>query len=129
MAEEKVKKTATKKSAAPKEEVVAAPVATKAVNRLELKYKNEVLPALVKKFNYKSVMQAPKLNKIVINMGVGDATGNAKLLEDAVKELTAIAGQKPVVTKAKKSEASVKAKKLVVKLLYAVPECMTSLIN
>jgi large subunit ribosomal protein L5 len=108
MAEEKVKKTATKKSAAPKEEVVAAPVATKAVNRLELKYKNEVLPALVKKFNYKSVMQAPKLNKIVINMGVGDATGNAKLLEDAVKELTAIAGQKPVVTKAKKSEASFK---------------------
>jgi large subunit ribosomal protein L5 len=108
MAEEKVKKTATKKSAAPKEEVVAAPVATKAVNRLELKYKNEVLPALVKKFNYKSVMQAPKLNKIVINMGVGDATGNAKLLEDAVKELTAIAGQKPVVTRAKKSEASFK---------------------
>lgn len=108
MAEEKVKKTATKKSAAPKEEVVAAPVATKAVNRLELKYKNEVLPALVKKFNYKSVMQAPKLNKIVINMGVGDATGNAKLLEDAVKELTAIAGQKPVITRAKKSEASFK---------------------
>lgn len=53
-------------------------------------------------------MQAPKLNKIVINMGVGDATGNAKLLEDAVKELTAIAGQKPVVTRAKKSEASFK---------------------
>lgn len=114
MAEEKVKKTAPKKSAAPKAEKaekvekVTKVVEAKVVNRLELKYKNEVVPALVKKFNYKSVMQAPKLNKIVINMGVGDATGNAKLLEDAVKELTTIAGQKPVITKAKKSEASFK---------------------
>lgn len=126
MAEEKVKKTAPKKSAAPKTEKATKAVKTekapkaekapktekvvsaRALNRLETKYKNEVVPALVKKFNYKSVMQAPKLNKIVINMGVGDATGNAKLLEDAVKELTLIAGQKPVITKAKKSEASFK---------------------
>ena len=107
MAEAKTKKAAPKTAAPKAQEVKAAP-AVKAVNRLETKYKNEVIPALVKKFNYKSVMQAPKLNKIVINMGVGDATGNAKLLEDAVKELTVIAGQKPVITKAKKSEASFK---------------------
>ncbi|TAH59515.1 MAG: 50S ribosomal protein L5 [Bacillota bacterium] len=62
----------------------------------------------MEKFNYTSVMQVPKLSKIVINMGVGDATQNAKLLEDAVRELTVIAGQKPVVTIAKKSEASFK---------------------
>ncbi len=113
MAEAKTKKAAPK-TAAPKtkketkETKEVKVVSEKVVNRLELKYKNEVIPALVKKFNYKSVMQAPKLNKIVINMGVGDATGNAKLLEDAVKELTVIAGQKPVITKAKKSEASFK---------------------
>ena len=110
MAEAKTKKAAPK-TAAPKTKVVKeekAVATVKVVNRLENKYKNEVVPALVKKFNYKSVMQAPKLNKIVINMGVGDATGNAKLLEDAVRELTLIAGQKPVITKAKKSEASFK---------------------
>lgn len=110
MAEAKTKKAAPK-TAAPKTKKVKeekAVATVKVVNRLENKYKNEVVPALVKKFNYKSVMQAPKLNKIVINMGVGDATGNAKLLEDAVRELTLIAGQKPVITKAKKSEASFK---------------------
>jgi len=110
MAEAKTKKAAPK-TAAPKTKEVKeekAVATVKVVNRLETKYKNEVVPALVKKFNYKSVMQAPKLNKIVINMGVGDATGNAKLLEDAVRELTLIAGQKPVITKAKKSEASFK---------------------
>jgi large subunit ribosomal protein L5 len=110
MAEAKTKKAAPK-TAAPKTKEVKeekAVATVKVVNRLENKYKNEVVPALVKKFNYKSVMQAPKLNKIVINMGVGDATGNAKLLEDAVRELTLIAGQKPVITKAKKSEASFK---------------------
>lgn len=110
MAEAKTKKAAPK-TAAPKTKEVKEEKAVATVevaNRLENKYKNEVVPALVKKFNYKSVMQAPKLNKIVINMGVGDATGNAKLLEDAVRELTLIAGQKPVITKAKKSEASFK---------------------
>ena len=110
MAEAKTKKAAPK-TAAPKTKKVKeekAVATVKVVNRLENKYKNELVPALVKKFNYKSVMQAPKLNNIVINMGVGDATGNAKLLEDAVRELTLIAGQKPVITKAKKSEASFK---------------------
>ncbi|EUJ40818.1 50S ribosomal protein L5 [Brochothrix campestris] len=68
-------------------------------------YKNEIAPALVTKFEYKSVMQVPQVDKIVINMGVGDATSNAKLLDKAVEELTLIAGQKPVITKAKKSIA------------------------
>lgn len=74
-------------------------------NRLQEKYKNEVVPSMIEKFNYSSVMQAPKLDKIVINMGVGDAVSNAKNLENAVEELTLIAGQKPVITTAKKSIA------------------------
>ena len=75
------------------------------VNRLQEKYKNEVVPSMIEKFNYSSIMQAPKLDKIVINMGVGDAVSNAKNLENAVEELTLIAGQKPVITTAKKSIA------------------------
>ena len=74
-------------------------------NRLQEKYKNEVVPSMIEKFNYSSIMQAPKLDKIVINMGVGDAVSNAKNLENAVEELTLIAGQKPVITTAKKSIA------------------------
>ncbi|MBF0780750.1 MULTISPECIES: 50S ribosomal protein L5 [unclassified Granulicatella] len=75
------------------------------MNRLQEKYKKEIVPSLVEKFNYTSVMQAPKVEKIVINMGVGDAVSNAKNLEKAVEELTLITGQKPVITKAKKSIA------------------------
>lgn len=75
------------------------------MNRLQEKYVKEVIPSLVEKFNYDSVMQAPKVDKIVINMGVGDAVSNAKNLEKAVDELTLISGQKPIVTKAKKSIA------------------------
>ncbi len=75
------------------------------MNRLKEKYLNEVVPSLKEKYNYKSVMEVPKLEKIVINVGVGDATTNSKLLEAAVNDLTAIAGQKPVITKAKKSIA------------------------
>lgn len=75
------------------------------MNRLKEKYNNEVVPALVSKFNYTSVMQAPKLDKIVINMGIGDAVQNSKVLDNAVEELAAITGQKPVVTRAKKSIA------------------------
>ena len=74
-------------------------------NRLKAKYENEIRPALIEKFNYSSVMQAPKIDKIVLNMGVGDATTNSKLLDAAVADLTTITGQKPVVTKAKKSIA------------------------
>nr|1IQ4_A Chain A, 50S RIBOSOMAL PROTEIN L5 [Geobacillus stearothermophilus]1IQ4_B Chain B, 50S RIBOSOMAL PROTEIN L5 [Geobacillus stearothermophilus] len=75
------------------------------MNRLKEKYLNEVVPALMSKFNYKSIMQVPKIEKIVINMGVGDAVQNPKALDSAVEELTLIAGQRPVVTRAKKSIA------------------------
>ena len=78
------------------------------MNRLKQKYNDEIVNKLMKKYNYKSVMQAPKLVKIVVNMGVGDAIGNPKALEEAVEELTAITGQKPVITKAKKSIANFK---------------------
>ncbi|MCM3164455.1 MULTISPECIES: 50S ribosomal protein L5 [Bacillaceae] len=75
------------------------------MNRLKEKYQSEITPALMKKFSYKSVMQTPKIEKIVINMGVGDAVSNSKALDVAVEELGQITGQKPVVTKAKKSIA------------------------
>ncbi|AWE09073.1 50S ribosomal protein L5 [Lysinibacillus sp. 2017] len=75
------------------------------MSRLKEKYLNEVSSALMSKFEYKSVMQIPKVDKIVINMGVGDAVQNSKALDVAVEELTIITGQKPVVTKAKKSIA------------------------
>jgi large subunit ribosomal protein L5 len=75
------------------------------VSRLKEKFVKEVTPALMSKFNYKSVMQVPQLDKIVINMGVGDAVANAKALDNAVEELATITGQKPVVTRAKKSIA------------------------
>ena len=128
MAEE-IKKTAAKKTtstakkAAPKAEVpvAEAPKAAKKpakkstgnkkaaiVNRLQTKYENEVRKALLEKYNYSSTMQIPALNKIVINIGVGDATQDAKRLEEAVAELAQITGQKPVITKAKKSIATFK---------------------
>jgi large subunit ribosomal protein L5 len=75
------------------------------MNRLKERYVKEISPALVSKFNYKSVMQVPKIEKIVLNMGVGDAVQNAKALDNAVEELSIITGQKPVVTRAKKSIA------------------------
>ncbi len=78
------------------------------MNRVKEKYLNTVKPALMKKFNYTSVMQAPKLDKIVVNMGVGDAMANSKALDAAVEDLTQIVGQKPIVTKAKKSIANFK---------------------
>ena len=76
--------------------------------RLKDKYVTEVVPALQQKFGYKNVNEIPKLEKVVINMGLGDCKDNAKALEMAVNELTAIAGQKPMVTKAKKSIANFK---------------------
>lgn len=76
--------------------------------RLRDKYVNEVAPALLQKFSYKNVMQTPKIDKVVINMGVGEAIANAKAMDSAVTDLTKIAGQKPVVTKAKKSIAAFK---------------------
>lgn len=80
------------------------------MNRLREYYKKEIIPSLMQKFNYSSVMEAPEIEKIVINMGIGEAAQNAKALDDAVEELTAISGQKPVVTKAKKSIAGFKVR-------------------
>ena len=75
------------------------------MNRLREKFSKEITPALVSKFNYKSVMQVPKVEKIVVNMGIGDAVQNAKSLDVAVEELSTITGQKPIITRAKKSIA------------------------
>ena len=121
-----VKKTSTAKAAAPKAEKVEAPkaeapkaekkVAKKGAGnkvsaiqpRLKTKYENEVRKALMEKYNYSSTMQIPGLAKIVVNIGCGDATQDGKRLEEAVAELSQITGQKPVITKAKKSIASFK---------------------
>ena len=78
--------------------------------RLKEKYQNEVAPAMMQKFQYKSVMQIPKLEKVVINMGLGDTKDNAKGLDSAVSELGTITGQKPIITKAKKSVAAFKVR-------------------
>lgn len=78
------------------------------MSRLKEKYENLTKPELMKAFNYTSVMQVPKIEKIVINMGIGDAVANPKALDDAVEELATITGQKPVVTKARKSIANFK---------------------
>ena len=75
------------------------------MNRLKEKYLNEVVPSLKEKYNYTTIMSVPKLEKIVVNIGVGDATTNSKMLDAAVADLTAITGEKPVITKAKKSIA------------------------
>ncbi len=80
------------------------------MNRLKEKYDKEIVPSLMEKYKYKSVMEVPKLEKIVVNMGCGDATSNSKLLEAAMKDLELITGQKPVATKAKKSIASFKVR-------------------
>ncbi|GAB6934792.1 MAG: 50S ribosomal protein L5 [Calditerricola sp.] len=76
--------------------------------RLKEKYLNEVVPALMKKFGYRNVMEVPKIEKVVINMGVGEGAQNPKAIDSAVEDLTLIAGQKPVVTRAKKSIAGFK---------------------
>ncbi|TGA96826.1 50S ribosomal protein L5 [Sporolactobacillus shoreae] len=78
------------------------------MGRFKDKYENEVVPALIEKFKYTSIMQVPAIEKIVINMGVGDAVHNSKVLDSAVEDLTALSGQKPVITRAKKSIAAFK---------------------
>ena len=80
------------------------------MNRLEEKYRNEVVPSLIEKHNYSTKMLVPRLEKIVVNMGVGDAVANSKMLEAAVFDLEKITGQKPVETRAKKSIASFKVR-------------------
>ena len=126
MAEELKEKKAPAKKAAPKaapkaeaaaEETPKAPKAKKVskgnkkaaiISRVQVKYENEVRKALLEKYQYSSTMQIPALSKIVINIGVGDATQDSKKLEEAVSELTLISGQKPIITKAKKSIATFK---------------------
>ncbi len=78
------------------------------MSRLKDKYNDEIKQSMIQKFGYKNIMQVPRLEKIVINMGVGEAKENSKVMESAVKDLTEISGQKPVVTKAKKSVANFK---------------------
>ena len=78
------------------------------MEKLREQYNNEVVPELMKKFGYKSIMQVPKLDKVVINIGLGDLKENPKALENAMKDLTQITGQKPVITKARKSIAAFK---------------------
>lgn len=80
------------------------------MSRLKQKYEKEVVPGLKSRFGYSNVMEIPKIKKVVINMGVGDATQDAKAIDSAVNDLTAISGQKPVVTKAKKSIAAFKVR-------------------
>jgi large subunit ribosomal protein L5 len=98
-------KDAAPKEAAPKEKKPKGPTEP---SRLRVRYAKEVVPALMKHFKYTNVMAVPKLEKIVINMGLGEAIANAKLLDVATDELGRIAGQKPVVTRAKKSIANFK---------------------
>lgn len=78
------------------------------MNRLKEQYQSEIVDAMIKKFGYKNIMEVPKLSKIVINMGIGEAKENAKILETAMKDMETIAGQKPVTTKAKNSIANFK---------------------
>ncbi len=84
---------------------------TKYVPRLKKKYQEEVIPLLMKKFGYKNVMEVPKIEKIVVNMGVGEAVQNIKALENAMNDLALITGQKPSVRRAKRSEAGFKLRK------------------
>ena len=78
--------------------------------RLKVKYDEEIAPALMQKFNYKSVMQIPKIDKVVVNVGCGDGKDNAKIIEAVVNDVATITGQKPVVTKARKSVANFKVR-------------------
>ena len=94
------------KKAKAEEPAESGPVGPKIPPRLKLRYHDEIRPALIKQFGYKNAMQAPRVTKVVLNMGVGEATQNAKLMDSAVAELTQITGQKPIITRAKKSIAA-----------------------
>jgi len=108
--EQKKGKAKEAPEAAPKETAgkKAKPKGPQEPSRLHVRYAKEVVPTLMKHFNYKNVMAVPKLEKIVINMGLGEAIANAKILDVAVDELGRIAGQRPVITRAKKSIANFK---------------------
>ncbi|HSC69995.1 MAG TPA: 50S ribosomal protein L5 [Candidatus Methylomirabilis sp.] len=91
-----------------KPESTPAPQVPQVPARLRERYRNEIIPALMKQFNYGNRMQVPEVKKVVINMGLGEAVGNVKVIDAAVEEMATIAGQTPVVTRAKKSEAAFK---------------------
>jgi large subunit ribosomal protein L5 len=105
----KAAKAAAQNAAAPK--AAATKAAGSQVARLQEQYKSTIVPELVKKFGYKSVMQVPRISKITLNMGVGEAVADKKIMENAVGDMTKIAGQKPIVTKAKKAIAGFKIRK------------------
>jgi large subunit ribosomal protein L5 len=106
----KPKKEAQKKEAAPAPKKSDAPELPAPPARLAVYYKEKVVPELMQKFGYKTVMQVPRLHKITVNMGVGETTTDKKILDNAVADMTKIAGQKPVVTKARKSIANFKVR-------------------
>jgi len=110
--EPKAAKDKGAKDAAPPEPKAKEPKTPKESKKVDARlrhvYKDRVIPALVKEFGYKNVMGVPKIEKVAVNIGMGEATQNAKLMDGAVNELSAIAGQKPVITKAKKSIAAFK---------------------
>jgi large subunit ribosomal protein L5 len=107
MTEKAKKKTDKEKPKAPAREAPGP----KTPPRLKERYRREIIPALMKRFHYTNIFQAPRLVKIVINMGLGEAVANAKVLDNAVEELMGITGQRPVVTRAKKSEAAFKLRR------------------
>jgi large subunit ribosomal protein L5 len=84
------------------------PAAPRTPARLRERYRQQMVPALMKRFGYKNVLQVPRLEKVVINMGLGEAVANVKIIDSAVEEMAAISGQRPIITRAKKSEASFK---------------------
>jgi large subunit ribosomal protein L5 len=104
----KVGETAPEIAAAAAMEKAASPPREKVISRLQEYYRGECVPRMIQEFRYRSPMQVPRLTKIVINMGLGEAIQNIKLLESASQELAAVSGQKPVVTRAKKSIAAFK---------------------
>jgi len=110
MAEKKAEKKGKKPEAAPEKPAAKAarPAGNKGEARLKSHYKKNVVPALTKEFGYRNVMAVPKLEKVAINIGLGEATQNGKLMDGAVNELSQIVGQKPVITKARKSIAAFK---------------------
>ena len=112
-AERKAKAVAAKagkgeKAPKGKPEGAPAPQVPRVPARLRERYRSEIVPSLMKQFNYTNRMQVPEVEKVVINMGLGEAVGNVKVIDAAVAEMAIIAGQKPVVTRAKKSEAAFK---------------------
>ena len=99
--------------------------------RLKEMYQNEMVDAMIKKFGYKNIMEVPKLDKIVVNMGVGEAKENAKLLDSAVKDMEIITGQKAIVTKAKSPLLTSRSERVcrsAARPLFAETRCMSSLI-